>query len=60
MAHTVETYGGVYNRERYLKLKAAYDKAVTANKTEFTFEGFQLLTQFAKYLLEFLKNYLDK
>jgi hypothetical protein len=35
-------------------LQAAYDKAVTAGEDQFTFHGHELVTDYAKYLLEYL------
>jgi hypothetical protein len=37
------------------KLKKEYDNAVKDSKKTFIFEGRELLTDYAKYLLEFLK-----
>ena len=43
------------NKVTYQKLKSEYDVAVK-NKIEiFTFEGEELLTAYAKYLLQWLK-----
>jgi hypothetical protein len=39
----------------YQRLKKAYKKAVTDGKTQFVFEGNMLLTDYAKYLLQFME-----
>jgi hypothetical protein len=37
-------------------LQAAYDKAVKEKKETFIFQGQEILTAYAKYLLEYLKS----
>ena len=39
----------------YPLLKQAYDRAVADNKQSFEFQGNTLVTEFAKYVLEYLK-----
>lgn len=43
----------VKNRET---LRKCYDQAVASNKEKFTFLGHELLTSYAKYLLQFLDS----
>jgi len=38
------------------KLQKKYDKAVKDNLYSFTYDGAEILTAYAKYLLEYLKN----
>jgi len=45
-----------FNRRRVGELQAAYDQAVENNLETFTFQGEELLTAYAKYMLEFLKS----
>jgi hypothetical protein len=47
-----------FTKESLLKLKDAYALAVTEGRDQFTFEGHELLTSYAKYLIEYLT--LDK
>ena len=47
------------NPETYGRLKKAYDEAVANNQEQFTFEESELLTKFAKYLLEHMRNELN-
>jgi hypothetical protein len=42
------------------KLQKCYDKAVAKNEKQFTFEGAVLLTDYAKYLLEYLNMAIKK
>lgn len=44
----------VVTAEVYKRLKARYKQAVDAGETAFTFDGHELLTAYAKYLLEYL------
>ena len=48
----------VFDLEKYNSLKVSYEKAVSENKEQFTFENKILLTSYAKYLLEYLENVL--
>lgn len=43
-----------WTKEAYLELKRQYENAVSEDQEQFTFQGVELLTTFAKYLLEFL------
>lgn len=38
------------------KLKLAYEKAKKENKKMFEIEGYKFVTDYAKYLLEYLKD----
>jgi len=41
-------------------LQKKYDKAVKDNLYSFTYDGAEILTAYAKYLLEYLKNGANK
>ena len=41
-------------REVYLRLKKRYEQAVAAGEETFVFDGHELLTNYAKYLLEYM------
>ena len=45
-----------FNRRRVGELQAAYDQAVENNLEQFTFQGEELLTAYAKYMLQFLNS----
>ena len=45
-----------FNRRRVGELQAAYDQAVENNLETFTFQGEELLTAYAKYMLQFLNS----
>jgi hypothetical protein len=47
-----------FDQDSYDALKKAYDKAVKEEKTMFVYEGQDVLTSYAKYLLEYLKSLL--
>lgn len=40
--------------EVYRRLQARYKQAVEANEETFVFDGYEFLTSYAKYLLEYL------
>ena len=44
-----------FDSSKYLRLKIEYDASIRNNKRIFYFEGHQLLTAYAKYLLDYLK-----
>lgn len=46
--------------EKYEKLKKKYEESVEKNEDIFIFEGNEVLTSYAKYLLEFLESKFDK
>lgn len=48
-----------FTRKRYLNLKRLYEDAIKNNKPQFKFYGHELLTSYAKYLLEYLKFKFD-
>lgn len=43
-----------FDLEKVLALEAAYKQARMKGQTQFVFEGHDLLTDYAKYLIEFL------
>jgi hypothetical protein len=43
-----------FNKTTFLSLKNEYQNAVETSKNTFMFEGNQLLTNYAKYLIEYL------
>ena len=43
-----------WTKEMYVELKGQYENAVSEGSEQFEFQGVELLTTFAKYLLEFL------
>lgn len=43
-----------FDKPKYLKLKKAYQKAVREQLKSFTFDGEELLTVYAKYVLEYI------
>ena len=49
-----------FTREKVQKLQAVYDKCVAEGKEQFTFEGHEILTAYAKYLLMHLKEQFDE
>jgi len=49
-----------WTKEAYLDLKRQYESAVSEGQEQFVFQGVELLTTFAKYLLEFLDNEFNK
>lgn len=49
-----------FDQEKYRRLQERYDLAVKQNEEVFTFDGNQLVTGYAKYLLEYLAIKFDK
>ena len=47
-----------FDRPTMIKLNTAYNEALSKQETVFTFEGVELLTAYAKYLLEYLEERL--
>lgn len=43
------------NKDTYIRLKKEYDNSVKNNISVFLFDGHELLTEYAKYLIEYLK-----
>jgi hypothetical protein len=50
--------GIIFDETKYRALRKAYNEAVLAGKTEFVFEGHDLLTSYAYYMLEHVANTL--
>jgi len=48
-----------FSREKTENLRTAYDEAVRTGAEVFEFEGLQLVTGYAKYLLEYLDGRLE-
>jgi hypothetical protein len=46
----------MFDKPKAQRLQKAYDAAVKAGADQFTFEGNEFVTNYAKYLLEYLKN----
>jgi hypothetical protein len=44
----------LWTEEMYVELKRQYEDAVSEGLEKFEFQGVELLTTFAKYLIEFL------
>ena len=49
-----------FNLQTYIRFKSEYQKAVKGNQKQFTFEGHEFLTEYAKYLLQYLKPRFEK
>jgi len=49
----------VFDKEKKEKLIKAYKEARSNNKETFMFEGKEILTDYAKYLIEYLEAHLD-
>ncbi len=64
MINSVATVGGVgiifIMKINISTLQKKYDKAVKDNLYSFTYNGAEILTTYAKYLLEYLKNGANK
>lgn len=45
-----------FNLEEFKSLKEAHQEAVDTDKESFIFQGHELLTSYAKYLVEHLEN----
>jgi len=54
---TINTIAGDFTKARYDRLKEEYDFAVKHTMKLFIFEQQTMITDFAKYLLEFLAPY---
>jgi hypothetical protein len=48
----------IFTREKLAYLKRRYNKAVKDKEQVFIFEGKEVLTTFAKYLIEYLELHL--
>jgi hypothetical protein len=49
-----------FTLDTYQKLKNEYNKSVQNNLEVFTFEGHELLTTYAKYLIQYLQTIFEK
>ena len=56
----VETIAGDFDEGRYKRLRIDYNTAVDRGDNVFEFDGDRLLTQFAKYLLEYLETKFEE
>lgn len=45
-----------FTKETLKQLETEYNTAVNAGKTQFTFQGQELLVSYAKYLIEYLQT----
>jgi hypothetical protein len=48
-----------FDHPTYLKLKSEYSKAKSSNVEIFVFQGHELVTDYAKYLLEYLESKMN-
>ena len=48
-----------FDRQEVINLKRAYTMALKSNKEVFQFQGKQILTAYAKYLIEYLEGRFD-
>jgi len=55
--HIMQTI--TFSQKKLKQLKDAYAVAVTEGRDQFTFEGHELLTSYAKYLIEYLTLKLE-
>ena len=46
----------IFNKEDVIALRKRYEQAVANDEEIFTFKGEELLTSYAKYLIEFLES----
>jgi hypothetical protein len=49
-----------FDKSKYESLKLSYKNSVIQKKDVFLFEGNELLTDYAKYLLEYLSTIFEK
>jgi len=54
MSNLIEPQTVEFNQEMYVELQHAYKRAVSMGETEFNFRGGVYLTDYAKYLLQYL------
>lgn len=50
----------IFTPEKFKRLKKEYNKAMKENKESFKFENSEILTAYAKYLIEYLTNQFNK
>lgn len=48
-----------FDRAKYKLLKTEYSKAVKDGRESFIFEGSEILTSYAEYLIEYLKTQFE-
>jgi hypothetical protein len=48
-----------FTYETFKSLKQEYKKAVDNNQESFIFQGHELLTQYAKYIIEYLNSKMN-
>lgn len=49
-----------FDRQKLINLKRAYTNALKDSKEIFVFEGQQILTAYARYLIEYLEGLFNK
>jgi hypothetical protein len=49
-----------FDKNKLEELRIAYKQAILSNKLLFIFEGFEVTTDYAKYLIEYLNKRLYK
>jgi len=49
-----------FDKGKYKKLKESWKKAVEEKKDSFNFENQELVTDYAKYLIQYLKSKFDE
>lgn len=49
-----------FDKAKYQALRKAYDKAIKDKADSFMFENKEIVTNYAKYLLEYLKTIFEK
>lgn len=49
-----------FDKNKYENLKMKYQKSVDSQQDMFIFEGHQILTDYAKYLLNYLSSVFEK
>ena len=49
-----------WNREKLERFKRAHRISRATNKQTFTFEGYEFVLDYAKYLIEYLETKLEK
>lgn len=45
-------------KENYLDFKMCYDNAVKESKEQFQFNGIDVLTSYAKYVIEYIEKHI--
>lgn len=59
---TIENISGelMFTQKRYNKFKKDYNQAIESKKSHFIFYGREVLIDYAKYVLEYLKPQYEK